>query len=34
VYDSCDEGLTIDSRLLRHCSRILCVVPGTVNTLV
>jgi hypothetical protein len=34
VYDSCDVGLTIDSRLLRHCSHILCAVPGIVNMLV
>lgn len=31
VCDFCDEGLTIDSRLPRHCSRSLCVVPGNEN---
>ena len=33
MSDYGDAGLTIDSRLVQRCSRILCVVPGTVSTL-
>ena len=33
VYDYGDEGLTIDSRPLRRCSRTLCARPDSVNML-